>query len=225
MLYIVNGHQYKADELPDGLTVDSPGVVPADDETFARIGRAASRLRRLADDLSSLSAAGELGDLRREPVDLAEIASHVVDQLEPQARAKGLDLTLDTVRSVVAGDRDRLTQVLVNIVGNAVQYSDAGTISVVVTADAGWARVSVTDQGRGLADADQTRIFERFYRVDEQFTDGTGVGLAIAKLIVDAHNGVITAVSAGVGHGARFTVDLPLAASPAPRADREAGNA
>ncbi len=186
------------------------GVVEPDDETFARIGREAARLRRLADDLSSLSAAGELGRLDHEAVDLAAIASHVVDQLEPQARAKGLEMSLDAAPAIVAGDRDRLTQVLVNIVGNAVQYTDVGTISVAVTADAGWGRVAVSDQGRGLTETDQTRIFERFYRVDEQFTDGTGVGLAIAKLIVDAHNGTITAVSAGVGHGTTLAVDLPL---------------
>ena len=186
------------------------GVVPADDDTFARIGREASRLRRLADDLSSLSAAGELGNLDQESVDLAVLAQHVVDQLEPQARAKGLALTLTAAPAVVAGDRDRLTQVLVNVVGNAVQYSDAGTITVSVGAEGAWARVLVADQGRGLNDTDQQRIFERFYRVDEQFTDGTGVGLAIAKLIVDAHNGVITAVSAGLGQGTSFAVDLPL---------------
>lgn len=191
------------------------GVVEPDEETFARIGREAARLRRLADDLSSLSAAGELGRLDQESVDLAAIANHVVDQLEPQARAKGLEMSLDAAPAIVAGDRDRLTQVLVNIVGNAVQYSDAGTISVAVSGDAGWARVTVSDQGRGLSDADQSRIFERFYRVDEQFTDGTGVGLAIAKLIVDAHNGVITAASAGVGQGTTFAVDLPLSGSAA----------
>ena len=190
------------------------GVVPADDDTFARIGREASRLRRLADDLSSLSAAGELGRLDHDAVDLAGLAHHVVDQLEPQARAKGLALSLTAVPAVVAGDRDRLTQVLVNVIGNAVQYSDAGSIEVAVTTDAGWARATVTDHGRGLSDDDQTRIFERFYRVDDQFTDGTGVGLAIAKLIVDVHGGAITAVSAGLGHGTTFAVDLPLSAAP-----------
>ena len=185
------------------------GVVPADDDTFARIGREAARLRRLADDLSSLSAAGELGDLRREPVDVAAIAQHVVDQLEPQAQAKGLVLTLEALPAEVTGDLDRLTQVLVNVVGNAVQYSDTGTIRVTVSADGAWTTITVADEGRGLASDDQARIFERFYRVDEHFTDGTGVGLAIAKLIIDAHGGTIQATSAGLGQGTSMRIALP----------------
>ena len=190
------------------------GVMPAEDETFERIARESARLRRLADDLSSLSAAGELGVLDREVVDLGLLASNVVSQLEPQASAKGLDLSIETAATVhTRGDHDRLTQVLMNVVGNAVQYTDSGRIAVRVTssADAGSPPlliIEIEDTGRGLAADDLERVFERFHRVDDQFTDGTGVGLAIAQLIVEAHGGRISARSSGLGTGSTFRIEL-----------------
>ena len=189
------------------------GVMPADDETHARIGREAARLRRLADDLSSLSAAGELGVLDHEIVDVRAIVTDVVSQLEPQAAAKGLDLTLQASGPAHArGDRDRLTQVFMNIVGNAVQYTDAGHIAVRATTSGDVVLVEVEDTGRGLAADDRVQVFERFHRVDAQFTDGSGVGLAIAKLIVEAHEGRIVADSEGLGRGSTLRVELPVTA-------------
>ncbi|MFW2334818.1 sensor histidine kinase [Ilumatobacter sp.] len=185
------------------------GVVPADDDTYARVGREAARLRRLADDLSSLSAAGELGQIVTEPVDVATIAADVVAQLEPQAAVKGLELSLVASPSPLLGDCDRLTQVLMNVVGNAVQYTDRGSVSVRVARDDATVVITVDDTGRGLAANDQVSIFDRFHRVDEHFTDGTGVGLAIAELIVEAHRGRIGAHSDGLGHGTTVTIELP----------------
>ncbi len=186
------------------------GVLPASDDVYARIGREAARLRRLADDLSSLSAAGELRVPAREDVDLSALAGDVVAQLEPQATAKGLELRLEApAPQPAAVDRDRITQVLMNVVGNAVQYTERGGATVAVRGDADEVVVDVVDSGRGLAAEDQTRIFERFHRVDEHFTDGTGVGLAIARLIVEAHDGRITAASDGLGHGTHVRIALP----------------
>lgn len=186
------------------------GVVEPGDDTFARIGREAARLRRLADDLSSLSAAGELTDLKTGPLDLVQIATHVVGQLEPQATAKGLVLQIEHADEVaIDGDRDRLTQALTNVIGNAVQYTNEGRIDVRVSADASYGYVDVADTGRGLSAEDQARIFERFYRVDEQLTDGTGVGLAIARMIVAAHDGEIQVTSMGPGNGSTFRIVLP----------------
>lgn len=185
------------------------GVVEAEPDTYARIGREAARLRRLADDLSSLSSAGELAVVASEAVDLAALASGVVSQLEPQATAKGLTLELErgAVPSIV-GDADRLTQVLTNVVGNAVQYTESGSVRVRTFTDGRKAVVEVIDTGRGLSDENQRNVFERFYRVDAQYSDGTGVGLAIAKLIVEAHGGQISASSAGVGQGSTFRIEL-----------------
>lgn len=186
------------------------GVVPADDDTFARIGREAARLRRLADDLSSLSAAGELGSLDLETIDLTAVATDVVRQLEPQAAAKDLTLAIEAgPLPPIPGDRDRLTQVLMNVVGNAVQYTERGGVVVRLAAGQRSVVVDVVDTGRGLTPDDQTRIFDRFHRVDAHFTDGTGVGLAIARLLVEAHGGRIAAASAGLGHGTTVRVELP----------------
>lgn len=190
------------------------GVVSADDETFARVGREAARLRRLADDLSSLSGAGELGAVARESLELTPILCDVVAQLEPQASAKDLELRLkDAKVPAIAGDKDRLTQVFMNVVGNAVQYTDVGAICVRAYEKGGAVIVEVSDTGRGLAAVDRSRIFERFHRVDQHLTEGTGVGLAIAKLIVEAHGGRIAAVSEGLGLGTTVRIEVPVVES------------
>ncbi len=186
------------------------GVVEAEPDTYARIGREAARLRRLADDLSSLSSAGELAVAATEDVDLGEVAAAVAAQLEPQATAKGLSLDVQTATvPTIRGDRDRLTQVLTNVIGNAVQYTDEGGVVVRVSVAGEGVIVEISDTGRGLATDDLTRVFERFHRVDQHLSDGTGVGLAIAKLIVEAHAGRITATSAGLGQGSTFRIELP----------------
>ncbi len=189
------------------------GVTAADDETFALVSGQAARLGRLARDLSELSASTEwtLAD-RFESVDLAVLIGDVATQLSHQAAAKDLVVRFDRPATPmpVMGDRDRLTQVLVNVIGNAIQYSDQGNIIVTLRDDGPSAVVTVTDSGRGLGTEDTTRIFERFYRVDRTYSDGTGVGLAIAKAIVQAHRGTIIASSPGVDKGTVMTIRFPL---------------
>lgn len=191
------------------------GVIPATDDTFADIARETARLHRLAGDLSALSASSELVTITTtERIDLGELAAEVVELLTPQAEAKDLDLTL--LRSpgcIVDGDRDRLVQVLTNVIGNAIQYTDDGSVGVSVERDDSHVTVTVSDDGRGLAEEDLDRVFERFYRVDEQLTDGTGIGLTIAKALTRAHRGVLTAESEGLGRGSKFTLRLPVVAS------------
>ncbi len=192
------------------------GVVPANDETFARVAREAARLRRLAGDLSELSATAEPSAVRAtETVDLVDVVDHVVAQLTPQASAKGLVLQWVRPEAMTAiGDRDRLTQVFTNIVGNAVQYTDHGEVAVAVTPVDGadrqreWIQVTVTDTGPGLAADDLTLVFERFHRVNHN-SEGTGVGLAVAKSLVESHGGTVVATSPGLRQGAVFTVTLP----------------
>lgn len=189
------------------------GVVEPDDQTFLRIGREAARLRRLADDLSSLSSAGELGIAERLVVDMAEVAKGAVAQLQPQAEAKGLSLAIDAGKSHnVLGDVDRLLQVLINVIGNAIQYTDAGGVSVMLSG-ADPVVLEISDTGRGLSTADQAQIFERFYRVNNQVSDGTGVGLAISKLLVEAHGGAVSATSPGLERGTSIRIELPAAVS------------
>ena len=188
------------------------GVTAADDETFAMVGRQAARLSRLARDLSELSASTEWTNTHRfEPIELNDLVGAVTRQLAHQAAAKDLTVRFDTQATVsIMGDRDRLTQVLVNVIGNAIQYSDRGDIIVALGVDGTSAAITVTDSGRGLDAKDMTRIFERFYRVDRTYTDGTGVGLAIAKAIVQVHGGTITASSPGVDNGTVMSIRLPV---------------
>lgn len=189
------------------------GVVPADDETFAGIAREAARLRRLANDLSDLSSSAEQDPLAGAGlVDVAEIARGVVDLLAVQAEAKGLSLTADAGASaIVTGSPDRLAQVLTNIVGNAIQYTETGRVDVAVTATAEQVVVTVADTGRGLRRGDLDKVFDRFFRTDEHYADGTGVGLTIAQQIVWAHGGALTAESPGLDRGTTFTMTLPTA--------------
>ncbi len=185
------------------------GVVDADETTFLRVGREAARLRRLADDLSSLSSAGEFGVDEKRVVDVAALSRRAVAQLAPQAEAKGLSLSVDANSSAdVLGDADRLTQVMVNVIGNAIQYTENGLVEVKLSVGS-QVVIEVMDTGRGLEAADQTLIFERFHRVDEQFSDGTGVGLAISKLLIEAHGGNISATSPGLGQGSTVRIELP----------------
>ena len=192
------------------------GVVPATDETFARVAGEAARLRRLAGDLSELSATAETSAVNTvEQVDVSKVLTHVVDQLSPQAAAKGLELLWTAGRPLhVNGDRDRLIQVFTNIIGNALQYTEAGRVGIEANHQAGAAtvdpsvRVVVSDTGPGLSADDQALVFERFQRVDTR-SDGTGVGLAIAKSLVESYGGTITVASDGPGQGTAFTVVLP----------------
>ena len=114
----------------------------------------------------------------------------------------------------VVGDRMRLRQVLINLIGNAVKYTpDEGQVNIWAELRSGSVRVAVQDNGLGISPEDQIHIFERFYRVRRPETDaieGTGLGLAIVKSLVEAHSGQIT-VESKLGEGSTFFVSLPLA--------------
>ena len=118
--------------------------------------------------------------------------------------------------AMVQGDELRLRELLLNLVENAVKYSHpGGKVEIALLTDEQHARLSVTDQGIGIAPEDQRRIFDRFYRTDvarAHTKKGTGLGLAICEWIAEAHHGHID-VKSTVGHGSTFTVTLPLARS------------
>ncbi len=190
------------------------GVFQPSEEIFGATAREAARLKRLAADLSDLSRAeeGEL-DLRRDRLDLGEIAREVADRLRPLFVEKEVTLVLDAAEELpVVGDRDRLTQVLVNIVGNAVTYTPpGGTVTIESRRDRDRVSVAVVDTGKGIAPEDLDRVFDRFHRVDPNLPGGTGVGLTVARSLVRRHGGEITAFSDGPGRGSRFVVTLPAA--------------
>ena len=179
--------------------------------------RHTERLGRLLDDLTDLSNI-ELGRvrLRIEPVVVAEVVESVLAIMAPRASAGGVHLGADLPHGLpaVAADRDRLAQVLINLVDNAVKYTGEGgrvTVGARVVADA--VEIDVADTGVGIPPADLARITERFYRVDKARSrelGGTGLGLAIVKHLVIAHGGDLR-IESEPGRGTTMRVTLPMA--------------
>ncbi len=190
------------------------GVVEPSDEVFASIAQESARLKRLAFDLSSLSRAQEgAHPLDRTPLELGEAVAATSERLRHQFEAKDVALDVHAPEGfVVSADADRIAQILTNVIGNALTYTDAGgEVSVKLTPAPGATTVTVKDTGRGL-DADELpQVFERFYRADPDIGQGTGVGLTIARELVHAHGGEITVHSAGLGLGTAVAIKLPMA--------------
>ena len=191
------------------------GVFSATPDTLTSLSEELRRLHRLADDLSSLSRAQEQRlELHPVDVDLAELARRAATRLSPQFDDARVTLTIDAdVALPVHVDPDRITQVLTNILGNALIATPAGGTATLTARDGnGRGEIVVTDTGVGLAEEDLERTFERFYRVPGQLrrSTGSGIGLTIARGIVRAHGGEVTAASPGRGQGATFSVVLPL---------------
>jgi signal transduction histidine kinase len=152
--------------------------------------------------------------IRTADVDINEVLSDSIARAgsSPSVEFKS---DLDPRLPIVVGDRDRLVQVVSNLVNNAVKYSpDGGTVTLSSRAEEGFALVSVTDTGVGIPPDEISHVFERFRRVRSgaaQSIPGTGLGLTIVKQIVEMHGGKIWVESA-VGHGSAFHFTLPLAA-------------
>lgn len=187
------------------------GVVPAEAEIFASVAEEAARLKRLASDLSTLSRIQENGGVtHRIDVDLGELASSVATRLRPQFDDQEVQLRVDTPHLRVTGDPDRLTQVIVNLLGNALSYTPSGgRVDVTGRRRDGQIALEVSDTGRGLSAPDLQRVFERFYRADPATPGGSGIGLTIARGIARTHGGDVVAHSDGPGTGATFTLVLP----------------
>ena len=178
------------------------------------------RMSRIVDELLLLSRA-DLGEIQlvSEPVQL----DHLIQEIQQQATMLGKDREVQTTLgsiepAVILGDEWRLRELLLNIVDNAVKYSQhMGTVTLSLVKDHQLAKISVQDHGIGITPEDQALIFDRFYRADAaraHAQKGTGLGLSICKWIVEAHHGTIEVVSQ-FGEGSRFTVILPLAPTPA----------
>ncbi len=193
------------------------GVFAPDEEMLTAVVEETTRLERLASDLALLSRAEEHAlPLQIKPEDLGELATVAAARLQPQFDDKGVTLAVGTAPPLpVAVDRDRILQVITNLLGNALVYTPPGG-RVVVTPQrgAGDAVVAVTDTGIGIEPDDLALIFERFYRVAglSRPAGGSGIGLTIARGIARAHGGDVTAGSEGLDRGASFTLELPSTA-------------
>ena len=193
------------------------GVESLTPDTIAVLRAQGSRLSRLADDLAAVTRA-ESRDLalHPEPTAPAELLTVAARSGESRFAARGVHLVVDIpggLRDVVV-DRDRMGQVLGNLLDNALRHTPSGgTVRLSAgPADRGGLRLTVADTGDGIDSAHLPHVFERFYRVDtarDREHGGSGIGLAIAKALVEAHGGTISAHSGGAGRGATFVVVLP----------------
>lgn len=205
-LAVLQGH---LDLMQDGkVEINQESLLPLQDEVI--------RMTRLVADLRDLSLA-EVGKLSLRPaaVDPGALLNTLLTNLAPVAAAKEITLTaqippdLPTLRA----DPDRLRQVLVNLLSNALHFTPSGgRVEVQVLEEGGEFRLTVVDTGPGIAPEDLPHIFDRFYRADKsrsRGTGGSGLGLAIVRSLVELHGGRVTAESAP-GQGSRFTVSLPI---------------
>jgi len=194
------------------------GVLPASDETYLQIHAEAERLSHLVDDLQELSRVeSRATQLTIHPADSTALIQTVTKRLQHQFDEKRVTLTSSLPHDpiMILADEDRIIQVLTNLIGNALQYtSENGAVTVSIERDKTEARISVRDTGFGIPADQLTHIFDRFYRVDKSRSrahGGSGIGLTIAKHLVEAHGGKIWAESIGENKGSVFTFTLPLA--------------
>jgi len=223
-------HEFAADashELRTPLTVLSLGVesLQNDDESklsgFAQevlrdMQHETKYMSRLIEALLTLARGDEENTpLARAKVDLTEIAVKVCNKMRPLAAKKGLELEYaagDAPQVFILGDKNKMEQLLIIFIDNAIKYSESGTITVTVDADSMHAVIKVMDEGIGISESDAQKIFERFYRVDKarsRAAGGFGLGLNIARIIVVRHGGTVS-VKPHSPHGSIFTVRLPL---------------
>ena len=192
------------------------GVLPADEATFQQIISEAERLQRLVNDLQELSRV-EAGayELNINSHRVSDLLAAVEARLGRQFEEKGISLEIalpDDLPQVLA-DEDRMGQVLLNLVGNALQYTPpGGEVQIRATAQRDEVYITVSDSGMGIPAEHLPHLFSRFYRVDKSRSragGGSGIGLTIVKYLVVAQGGSIWAQSEGAGRGSTFTFSLP----------------
>ncbi len=194
------------------------GVLPAEDDTFQQIHAEAERLNRLVDDLQELSrveAGAYTLDIR--PLDISSLVQTVTKRLALHAQSKRISLDLDLTPDLppLLADEDRAVQVLTNLVSNAIQYTpEGGSVSISAKRINHEVQISVRDTGIGIPPEHLPHIFDRFYRVDKsrsrQAGGGSGIGLTIARALVEAQGGRIWVESNGEGTGSTFHFTLPI---------------
>jgi two-component system, OmpR family, sensor histidine kinase BaeS len=193
------------------------GVMQPDTRIWHTIRTEVRRLTRLADDLQTVSRVEERQlDLRVSPVELKVIIHAALAAAAPSFDAKRVGLAADIADGLPAVliDADRIGEVLANLLENALRHTPPeGQVRVAATADSDHVEIAVTDTGEGIEPSHLPRIFERFYRVErarDRASGGSGIGLAIAKALVEAHGGTIRAESAGLGRGTTVRLQLPV---------------
>ncbi|WKZ35201.1 MAG: ATP-binding protein [Anaerolineales bacterium] len=193
------------------------GVLPANDETFQQIHNEAERLNKLVSDLQELSRVESKAiSLDIHPVDVSRLIETTLKRMQFQFDEKRVALSLSLPRDpiLVLADEDRALQILTNLLGNALQYTPQnGTVTVTVVHEKSVAKFSIRDTGIGIPAEHLAHIFDRFYRVDKSRSrthGGSGIGLTIAKHLVETQGGKIWVESEGENKGSEFIFTLPL---------------
>jgi two-component system, OmpR family, sensor kinase len=196
--------QRGADRRPDDLARSMQGI-----------SRESERMSVLVDDLLLLARLDEGRPLEREPVELEQVVREAVETALAVEPDRPIDLV--TVPAPVLGDRERLRQIIDNLLGNVRAHTPPGApVHVRVTNSDGEALVEVEDSGPGLDAEEAERVFERFYRADQsrsRASGGVGLGLSIVAAVAEAHGGTVAAESEP-GKGTTFRIALPLAGAP-----------
>lgn len=198
--------QGSTEALLDGI--DQPTA-----EVLGSLNDEVTRLRRLVGDLETLAAAEAAGlRPRADRVDLADVATSAADLLRPLADDRTTTLTVDAEAAAVIGDADRLHQIAVNLIANAVKFTPAGGAITISTRSSGaTTSLEVLDNGPGIPEQDLPHVFERFWRgANGNKASGSGIGLAVVSELVAAHHGTVTGENVP-GGGTRFTVAFPAA--------------
>ncbi|MCK4354298.1 MAG: PAS domain-containing protein, partial [Dehalococcoidia bacterium] len=207
------GIKAMVETLRDGAVDDKETAV----NFLAKIDSEVDRLTQLVAELTELSRI-ETGkaELKKEPVKLNHLADEVIAQLSPQADRQNLSIAKEFAADLpfVPADKDRVRQVIANLVHNAIKFTPAGgRITITSRALEDSVIVDIADTGIGIPKEDLPRVFERFYKGDKaRAGEGTGMGLAIAKHVVEAHGGSIW-VRSEEGKGSTFSFSLPFQAS------------
>ncbi len=182
-------------------------------EFFGDINHEVDRLTRIVSELLKLvQEDASAGGLNFETLRLDALVEGVCGRLETLAQNKNITLITDLAPVEMQGDSMRLEQIVVNLVENAIKYTDEGSVSVSVSDEGEWAVFTVKDTGIGIPEESIEHLFERFYRVDKarsRSTGGTGLGLSITEKLINLHGGSIE-VRSKLGEGSTFTVQLPV---------------
>ncbi|MCK6581373.1 MAG: ATP-binding protein [Anaerolineae bacterium] len=194
------------------------GVIAPTKEHFYQVHREADRLQRLVNDLQELSLVAE-GAVKINPTVClaAPIVESVVERLQPQFEVKGISLTTEISPNLpaVCVDRERIEQVLINLLGNGLQYTPVGgRVVAKIDRHNDSLRFVVQDTGIGIAPDNREWVFQRFFRVDKsraRSRGGSGIGLTIARYLVEAHHGRIWVESPGENQGSTFYFTVPIA--------------
>jgi len=194
------------------------GVLPTNDETFSKIHAEADRLNRLVDDLQELSRVeSHTYQLDFCSLDVSSLIQTVTKRLAPQAESKRISLDLELTPGLppILADEDRAIQILTNLTGNALRYTpEGGDVTISAKRINDEVQISVRDTGIGTPSEHLSHIFDRFYRVDKsrsrQNGGGSGIGLTIVRVLVEAHGGRIWVESDGEGRGSAFHFTMPL---------------